>query len=493
MPPPRPLDDAERELLEAWVAAGAEWPLADEAPAAPASVVAARDVPAVAHGIDGPGEPLSFNRDVRPILSDNCYACHGPDEAVRQAGLRLDRQDSAHGVLPSGRRALVPGSLERSRLFQRIAAADPLDRMPPAHGGPPLSEREIEILGRFILQGAEFEEHWAFRPPERPDRAGHVPNRRLGARRARPVRSRAARPRGARTLARGGPPDAGPSPVARSDRVAAGAGRGRGLRRRCLAGRLGAPRRPAAGFGPLRRAHGAHLARRRALRRHERLPHRQRALHVALARLGDRRVQPQPAVRRVHRRTARRRPAAGSDAGAVAGHRLPPQPHDQLRGRRRARGVPGPVRLRPDGHDGDRVDGADGRLRQVPRPQVRSAQPAGVLPALGVLQHGGRGRPRRQPGQRRAQPSRPRRRASARCWKSSVRSLPLSTRCWTAPARKRRPPRPRGRRSGTASWRRSGVRSRRCAWSRRPAPNSPCWRTARSKRRARIRRGTSTR
>ena len=169
MPPPRALDDAERELLEAWVAAGAEWPLADEAPAAPASVVAARDVPAVAHGIDGPGEPLSFNRDVRPILSDNCYACHGPDEAVRQAGLRLDRQDSAHGVLPSGRRALVPGSLERSRLFQRIAAADPLDRMPPAHGGPPLSEREIEILGRFILQGAEFEEHWAFRPPERPD------------------------------------------------------------------------------------------------------------------------------------------------------------------------------------------------------------------------------------------------------------------------------------------------------------------------------------
>ena len=170
MPPPRPLDDAERELLEAWIVAGAEWPLADEAPAAPAAgVVAARDVPPVAHGIDGPGEPLSFNRDVRPILSDNCYACHGPDEAVRQAGLRLDRQDSAHGVLPSGRRALVPGSLERSRLFQRIAAADPLDRMPPAHGGPPLSEREIEILGRFILQGAEFEEHWAFRPPERPD------------------------------------------------------------------------------------------------------------------------------------------------------------------------------------------------------------------------------------------------------------------------------------------------------------------------------------
>ncbi|MCY3933770.1 MAG: PSD1 and planctomycete cytochrome C domain-containing protein [Acidobacteria bacterium] len=167
MPPPRALDAAERELLEAWVEAGADWPLAHEEEVGGVGV-AAREVPPVEHGIPGPGELLSFNRDVRPILSDHCYECHGPDAAVRQAGLRLDQGESALGVLPSGRRALVPGSLEQSQLFQRIAAADALDRMPPLHADSALSEGEIEILGRFILQGAEFEDHWAYRPPRRP-------------------------------------------------------------------------------------------------------------------------------------------------------------------------------------------------------------------------------------------------------------------------------------------------------------------------------------
>ena len=153
MPPPRALEDSERELLEAWIAAGADWPDAHAEPSPPVQVVA-REVPPVEHGLEGPGEPLSFNRDVRPILSDHCYECHGPDEAVRQAGLRLDRQESAHGVLPSGRRALVPGDLDRSQLFQRIAAVDALDRMPPPHADSTLSDRAIEVLGRFVLQGA---------------------------------------------------------------------------------------------------------------------------------------------------------------------------------------------------------------------------------------------------------------------------------------------------------------------------------------------------
>ncbi len=166
MPPPRALDEAERELLEAWIQAGAEWPLTRDEEAGGVHV-AAREVPPVEHGITGPGEPLSFNRDVRPILSENCYACHGPDEAVRQAGLRLDQAEAAHGVLPSGRRAFAPGDLDRSQLFQRIAAVDALDRMPPPHADSDLSDREIEILGRFILQGAEFEDHWAYRPPVR--------------------------------------------------------------------------------------------------------------------------------------------------------------------------------------------------------------------------------------------------------------------------------------------------------------------------------------
>ncbi len=168
MPPPGALDDVERELLEVWIEAGADWPLAHHEAAA-AVQVAARDVPPVEHGIAGPGEPLSFNRDVRPILSDHCYECHGPDEAVRQAGLRLDNGESARSVLRSGRRALVPGDLDRSQLFQRIAAADALDRMPPPHAGSTLSDREIEVLGRFVLQGAEFEDHWAYRVPVRPE------------------------------------------------------------------------------------------------------------------------------------------------------------------------------------------------------------------------------------------------------------------------------------------------------------------------------------
>ncbi len=168
MPPPRALEEAERGLLEAWIEAGAEWPPAHEEEFEVAGV-AAREVPPVEHHIAEPGEPLSFHRDVRPILSDHCYECHGPDVAVRQAGLRLDQAESALGVLPSGRRALVPGSLDQSQLFQRIAASEPLDRMPPLHADSALSEREIEILGRFILQGAEFEDHWAYRPPRRPD------------------------------------------------------------------------------------------------------------------------------------------------------------------------------------------------------------------------------------------------------------------------------------------------------------------------------------
>ena len=168
MPPPRALDDGERALLEAWIDAGAEWPLAHEEEVGGVGV-AARAVPPVEQGITGPGEALSFNRDVRPILSEHCYECHGPDEAVRQAGLRLDQGESALGVLPSGRRALVPGSLDESQLFQRIAAVEPLDRMPPPHADSTLSDREIETLGRFILQGAGFEDHWAYRAPVRPD------------------------------------------------------------------------------------------------------------------------------------------------------------------------------------------------------------------------------------------------------------------------------------------------------------------------------------
>ena len=104
-------------------------------------------------------------------------------------------------------------------------------------------------------------------------------------------------------------------------------------------------------LSPLRRAHGARLARRRPLRRHERLPHRQRPRHDALARMGHRRLQQEQALRPVHDRAARRRPAARRDARAEDRQRLQPQPHDQLRGRRDPGGVSHRLHRRSRQHD----------------------------------------------------------------------------------------------------------------------------------------------
>ena len=118
----------------------------------------------------GPEEslPLDFNRDIRPILADNCYACHGPDQNQRMAGLRLDSQDSALGRLDSGNRAIVPGNPEESQLIRRITAEDEALRMPPAYSGKELNRRQIDLLTRWIRQGAPWSKHWAYIRPERP-------------------------------------------------------------------------------------------------------------------------------------------------------------------------------------------------------------------------------------------------------------------------------------------------------------------------------------
>ncbi len=118
----------------------------------------------------GEGGPrkVSFNRDVRPILSDRCYACHGPDKNQRKTNLRFDREQGAFPPLAGGGRAIVRGKPEESVLLQRAASSDPVFRMPPAYAGrDPLSEAEIETLRLWIEQGAEWEKHWAFIPPEK--------------------------------------------------------------------------------------------------------------------------------------------------------------------------------------------------------------------------------------------------------------------------------------------------------------------------------------
>ncbi|MBM4002149.1 MAG: DUF1553 domain-containing protein [Planctomycetes bacterium] len=108
--------------------------------------------------------PLEFNRDIRPILSDHCFQCHGPDRASRQADLRLDDPQSAFAER-DGRRAIAPGAVAASELMRRIASDDPAIRMPPESARRPLTERQVELLRQWIAAGAEFEPHWSFVPP----------------------------------------------------------------------------------------------------------------------------------------------------------------------------------------------------------------------------------------------------------------------------------------------------------------------------------------
>src|SRR5258705_13910272 len=97
---------------------------------------------------------LDFNRDIRPILSDHCYACHGPDESKRKAGLRFDRPEEALKTLKSGKRAIVPGDVEKSTLVQRLTSRDSDEVMPPPEEGRPLRAEQVELLIRWVKKGA---------------------------------------------------------------------------------------------------------------------------------------------------------------------------------------------------------------------------------------------------------------------------------------------------------------------------------------------------
>ncbi|MBL9093119.1 MAG: PSD1 domain-containing protein [Planctomycetaceae bacterium] len=109
-----------------------------------------------------------FQRDVRPILAKHCLKCHGPDEHGRQGGLRLDLRDAALQPAESGERAIVPGDATAGELLRRVTSTDADERMPPAHSGPPLSAAQIDVLQRWIADGAEYANHWAFEPVRRP-------------------------------------------------------------------------------------------------------------------------------------------------------------------------------------------------------------------------------------------------------------------------------------------------------------------------------------
>jgi hypothetical protein len=111
--------------------------------------------------------PLEFNRDIRPILSDKCNRCHGPDATAKKIPLRLDREAIAKSDL-GGRRAIVEGDPASSELIRRITAEKKAVRMPPAYSGLTLTDHEIETLRTWIAQGAKWQQHWSFIPPVSP-------------------------------------------------------------------------------------------------------------------------------------------------------------------------------------------------------------------------------------------------------------------------------------------------------------------------------------
>ena len=110
-------------------------------------------------------KPVEFDRDIRPILAANCYMCHGPDEKMRMMGLRFDTRDGAFAV-PG---VIVPGNARNSELIMRVTSSDDVKHMPLRKSGRSLTEQQIDLLRRWIDEGAKWETHWSFVPPRRPE------------------------------------------------------------------------------------------------------------------------------------------------------------------------------------------------------------------------------------------------------------------------------------------------------------------------------------
>ena len=114
------------------------------------------------------GSAVSFNDQIRPILADRCFACHGPDSAARKAGLRLDREEFAKAALAeSGNVPIVAGHTDKSEIFKRITSNDPDEVMPPQDAKSELTAKEIQLIGEWITEGAKWERHWAFMSPQK--------------------------------------------------------------------------------------------------------------------------------------------------------------------------------------------------------------------------------------------------------------------------------------------------------------------------------------
>jgi len=186
-----PLPATDIATLKAWIDAGApgpvpgavskeesgkgeeskgekgEQPVAPSSPLPISSTNGQEPVPTEAKGGRATGKTVDFDREVRPILSDKCFACHGPDTQSRQANLRLDTKEGAFADR-GGYRVIVPGSSAASKLYQKISSHDQSIRMPPVSSGRTLTAQQIEVIRRWIDEGAPWEAHWAYVPPSRP-------------------------------------------------------------------------------------------------------------------------------------------------------------------------------------------------------------------------------------------------------------------------------------------------------------------------------------
>src|SRR5262245_47562202 len=112
--------------------------------------------------------PVDYNRQIRPLLSNHCLKCHGPDAAQRKGGFRLDVRESALAAAESGERPIVPGEPAKSELIRRINANNADERMPPAEENKALAEADKQLLARWIAEGVKYQTHWSFAAPRRP-------------------------------------------------------------------------------------------------------------------------------------------------------------------------------------------------------------------------------------------------------------------------------------------------------------------------------------
>src|SRR5262249_49615197 len=112
-------------------------------------------------------ETVDFKRDIRPILSNACFLCHGPDAQNRKGDLRLDTKTGAFKVL-DGKQAFVAGKPDQSEAMRRLLTSDKDDHMPPAKSGKKVTPKQIELIKKWIEQGAKWSDHWSFVAPELP-------------------------------------------------------------------------------------------------------------------------------------------------------------------------------------------------------------------------------------------------------------------------------------------------------------------------------------